>query len=69
MWSTLDTRKSRGGTMNLNSRIAELQRKHMCLSQTVKIAQKYPYTDHLQVAELKKKKLLLKEEISRLSGM
>ena len=55
--------------MNLNSRIAELQRKHMCLSQTVKIAQKYPYTDYLQVAELKKKKLLLKEEISRLTGM
>ena len=55
--------------MNVNSRITELQRKHISISQDIEIAQKYPYTDHLQVAELKKKKLLLKEEISRLSGM
>jgi hypothetical protein len=60
--------KSRGGTMTLNSRIAELQRKHMSLSQAVEIAQKSPASDQFHVAELKKKKLLLKEEISRLSG-
>ena len=53
--------------MNLNSRITELQRKHMNLAQAVEVAQKFPAADHLQVAELKKKKLLLKEEISRLS--
>ena len=69
MWSTLDTRKSRGGTMNLNSRITELQRKHMSLAQAVEVAQKFPAADHLRVAELKKKKLLLKEEISRLSEL
>ena len=54
--------------MTLNSRIAELQRKHMSLSQAVEIAQKSPALDQFHVAELKKKKLLLKEEISRLSG-
>ena len=54
--------------MTLNSRIAELQRKHMSLSQAVEIAQKSPASDQLHVAELKKKKLLLKEEISRLSA-
>ncbi|MDA9971906.1 DUF465 domain-containing protein [Planktomarina temperata] len=54
--------------MTLNSRIAELQRKHMSLSQAVEIAQKSPASDQFHVAELKKKKLLLKEEISRLSG-
>ena len=53
--------------MNLNSRIAELQRKHMSLAQAVEVAQKFPAADHLRVAELKKKKLLLKEKISRLS--
>jgi hypothetical protein len=53
--------------MNLYSRITELQRKHMSLAQAVEIAQKSPALDHLWVAELKKKKLLLKEEISRLS--
>ena len=55
--------------MNVNSRITELQRKHISISQDIEIVQKYPAADHLQVAELKKKKLLLKEEISRLSGM
>ena len=54
--------------MTLNSRIAELQRKHMSLSQAVEIAQKSPALDQFHVAELKKKKLLLKEKISRLSG-
>ena len=53
--------------MNLNSRITELQRKHMSLAQAVEVAQKLPAADYLRVAELKKKKLLLKEEISRLS--
>lgn len=55
--------------MNLTSRIIELQRKHMRLSQAVEIYHKYPAVDYLIVAQLKKKKLLLKEEISRLSGM
>ena len=54
--------------MTLNSRIAELQRKHMSLSQAVELAHKHPASDQFRVAELKKKKLLLKEEISRLSG-
>ena len=54
--------------MTLNSRIAALQRKHMSLSQAVEIAQKSPTSDQFHVAELKKKKLLLKEEISRLLG-
>ena len=54
--------------MTLNSRIAELQRKHISLSQAVEIAQKSPASDQFHVSELKKKKLLLKEEISRLSG-
>ncbi len=53
--------------MNLNSRITELQRKHMSLGQAVESAQKFPASDHFRVAELKKKKLLLKEEILRLS--
>jgi hypothetical protein len=40
----------------------------MNLSQAVEIAQKSRASDQFHVAELKKKKLLLKEEISRLSG-
>ena len=54
--------------MTLNSRITALQRKHMSLSQAVEIAQKSTASDQFHVAELKKKKLLLKEKIYRLSG-
>lgn len=52
--------------MNINSRIAVLQQRHISLDKAVEIAQKSPGADHLEVSELKKKKLLLKEEIFRL---
>ena len=39
--------------MTLNSRIAELQRKHISLSQAVEIAQKSPASDQFHVSELK----------------
>ena len=52
--------------MNINSRIAVLQQRHISLDKAVEIAQKSLSVDHLEVSELKKKKLLLKEEISRL---
>ena len=45
--------------MTLNSRIAELQRKHMSLSQAVEIAQKSPASDQFHVAELKEEKTSL----------
>ena len=53
--------------MNINSRIAVLQRKHVSLDQAVETAQKLPGTNHLEVTKMKKEKLLLKEEIFRLS--
>ena len=55
--------------MNLNSRITELQRKHIDLAQAVKIAQKSPAADNLQVSKLKKKKLFVKQEIYRIFSM
>lgn len=54
--------------MNINSRIAVLQRKHVSLAQEVETAQKSPSADHLRVTKMKKEKLLLKEEIFRLSS-
>ena len=53
--------------MSLNSRIAELRRKHETLSDKVEMIQRNPATDTLELAELKKQKLRLKEEIERLS--
>lgn len=52
--------------MSVTSHIAELKRKHENLSSAVEAAQRSPGTDDFQIAELKKQKLKLKEEISRL---
>ncbi len=53
--------------MTVTSHIAELKKKHEHLSDMVMRAQRSPGTDDLQIAELKKQKLKLKEEINRLS--
>lgn len=53
--------------MSMNSRIHELRRKHEALSDKVARAVRSPSTDDLQIAEMKKQKLRLKEEISRLT--
>ncbi|QFT61744.1 hypothetical protein SAMN05421853_106183 [Roseivivax halotolerans] len=54
--------------MSLSSHLSELKKKHAILSDKVEAAQRSPGTDGLRVAELKKQKLRLKEEISRLSA-
>ncbi|MCL7463807.1 MULTISPECIES: YdcH family protein [Paracoccaceae] len=53
--------------MSLGSHITELRKKHEALSEAVERAQRTPGFDDLQIAEMKKQKLRLKEEISRLS--
>ena len=54
--------------MSLSTHLDELRRKHRTLSEEVEAAQRAPGSDDLQVAQLKKRKLRLKEEITRLSG-
>lgn len=53
--------------MSLTSHIAELKRKHHDLSEAVEEAQRSPGTDALNIAQMKKQKLALKEQIHRLS--
>ncbi|MEM8731266.1 MAG: DUF465 domain-containing protein [Pseudomonadota bacterium] len=53
--------------MTLSTRVSELKRKHQTLSDQVEEAQRAPSVDGLQVAQLKKQKLKLKEEIERLT--
>jgi hypothetical protein len=53
--------------MNLSSRIQELRKKHQNLSEQVEIAQRSPAVDDLQMQSLKKQKLVLKQEIQRLT--
>ncbi len=52
--------------MSLSAHLDELRRKHQALSDQVEAAQRQPATDDLTIAELKKQKLRLKEEIQRL---
>ncbi|WP_114287459.1 YdcH family protein [Candidatus Halocynthiibacter alkanivorans] len=52
--------------MNLGSHLQELKRKHLTLSEQVETEQRSPASDDLQIADMKKKKLRLKEEIERI---
>ena len=53
--------------MSVQSHVAELRKKHQHLSDEVERAQRTPGFDDLSIAAMKKEKLRLKEEISRLS--
>jgi len=53
--------------MNLSSHVEELKKKHQSLAHKVEEAQRAPGSDHLEIAELKKQKLRLKQKIERLS--
>lgn len=53
--------------MTVASHLQELRRKHENLSSKVEQEQRSPGSDALRIAELKKQKLKLKEEINRLT--
>ena len=52
--------------MSLSSHVQELKKKHETLSHSVEELQRSPATDDLEIAKLKKQKLHIKEQISRL---
>jgi hypothetical protein len=52
--------------MSLQSHLAELEKKHRALERELADAIAHPATDDLRVVELKRRKLQLKDEISRL---
>ena len=54
--------------MSVNAHVEQLKKKHEALSEAVEAAQRAPGIDHLAIAELKKQKLRVKEEIVRLSS-
>ena len=54
--------------MSLGSHLEELRKKHATLSEQVEDAQKSLGVPDLQITELKKQKLRIKEEITRLSA-
>ena len=54
--------------MSMSSHLTELKKKHQHLKGEVEEAQRSPGYDGLELANLKKEKLRIKEEIHRLSS-
>jgi hypothetical protein len=54
--------------MSITSHLQELRKKHEALSAMVESEQRSPGSNDLRIAELKKQKLKLKEEMTRLQA-
>jgi len=54
--------------MSLESHLSELERKHATLEKELEEALSHPSADSSEIAELKRKKLQLKDEIERIKG-
>lgn len=54
--------------MSLTSHLQELRKKHDALSRQVEEEARAPGSDSLAIAELKKRKLAIKEQIERLDA-
>jgi hypothetical protein len=52
--------------MSIQAHLAELERRHQALEQELNDAMAHPSIDDLTIAELKRRKLLVKDEIARL---
>ncbi len=52
--------------MALQNHLIELERKHEALERELHAAETHPATDETKVAELKRRKLHLKDELARL---
>jgi len=52
--------------MSIQSHLADLERRHKALEEEINTALAHPSTDNLKIAELKRRKLLVKDEIERL---
>ncbi len=54
--------------MTLQSHLYELERRHQALEKEIEDAMGHPGTDTLELTELKRRKLVLKDEIARIRG-
>lgn len=52
--------------MSIESHLAELERRHAALDGEIRREVMSPSSDSLKIAEMKRRKLVLKDEISRL---
>jgi hypothetical protein len=54
--------------MTMETHLAELERRHQALEREIEEALHHPGVDTLTLTELKRKKLVLKDEIARLKS-
>ena len=54
--------------MSLQNHLSELERRHHALDREIAKEQLHPAADEARMAELKRRKLLLKDEIVKLRG-
>lgn len=52
--------------MSIETHLSELQRRHSALEAEINELQAHPSADDLTIVELKRRKLLVKDEIARL---
>jgi len=52
--------------MTIHAHLVELERRHQALDEEIAEAMTHPATDGLKIVELKRRKLLVKDEIERL---
>jgi hypothetical protein len=52
--------------MSIDAHLAELERRHRALEAELNEARLHPSIDDLEIVELKRRKLLVKDEIARL---
>jgi hypothetical protein len=52
--------------MSIQAHLAELERRHRALEAELNEARAHPSIDDLEIVELKRRKLLVKDEIARL---
>jgi len=55
--------------MAIPQHLAELERRHQALEKEIESALAHPSVDGLELAELKRKKLKLKDDIAKLRGV
>jgi hypothetical protein len=55
--------------MSRTAHLAELERRHRALEAEIVEARAHPSTDNLQIVALKRRKLVVKDEITRLQAL
>jgi hypothetical protein len=52
--------------MSMQSHLAELERRHAAIERKIEDALLHPSTDSLELADMKRKKLMIKDKIERI---